>query len=176
MSVRLGYRCAPAQERAALRLSPPGPFRPATQWTLRQAHRCPRAAPSTAAQVSPEPRTGLFPAGKQQAKVKLPAVFLRLEAADVDSLADVLDPALAAGLSAVVLVDSASGGGDLFMAASRVLEHLRGRAMLLVEDRPDIAAAVQMDGVLLTGRGTLLQIAPRGSACTACASRQCSSA
>ena len=52
-----------------------------------------------------------------------------------------LGPALEAGVGLVVLQAAGAGDGELFQAAQGALEFLRGRAVLLVEGRPDIAAA-----------------------------------
>lgn len=47
-----------------------------------------------------------------------------------------------------------SGGAQLYEAAIRLKEALRGRAALFVVDRTDIVDAAEADGVLLSPRGT----------------------
>jgi len=46
-----------------------------------------------------------------------------------------------------------AGGAELYTAACQLREALRGRALLLVEDRTDIAEAAEADGVVLSQRG-----------------------
>lgn len=48
-----------------------------------------------------------------------------------------------------------SGGAELYNAAVQLKEQLRGRATLLIADRPDIADAVEADGVILSAKGTM---------------------
>ena len=59
----------------------------------------------------------------------------------LDAAEGALGSALAAGAGLVVLEAAGAGDGELFQAAQEALEFLRGRAVLLVEGRPDIAAA-----------------------------------
>ena len=47
----------------------------------------------------------------------------------------------------------AAGGAELYDAACRLREALRGRAILLIEDRTDIVDAAEADGVVLSQRG-----------------------
>lgn len=49
-----------------------------------------------------------------------------------------------------------TGGGGLYDAAIAVKEILRGRSILLVEDRTDIATAAEADGVILSTTGPYL--------------------
>jgi hypothetical protein len=101
--------------------------------------------------------TGIFPAGKRQAKVKLPALWIQASVSDVltSEFEEILENAIEAGANAVVLSDTQAGGADLFNAAAHVKEIVRGRAVVLIEDRTDIATACKLDGVMLTPRGTL---------------------
>ena len=98
---------------------------------------------------------GIFPAGKRQAKVEIPAVWVTVSVADAaaEDFASDLDEAIQAGATAVLLSDTQSGGADLFNAAAQVKETVRGRAVVLVQDRADIATACQLDGVMLTPEG-----------------------
>ena len=59
--------------------------------------------------------------------------------------------------------DSGGSGGQLYEAACRVREALRGRAALLVVDRTDIVDAAEADGVLLSPKG-VLRLVPRAPA------------
>ena len=47
----------------------------------------------------------------------------------------------------------AAGGAELYDAACQLREALRGRAILLIEDRTDIVDAAEADGVVLSQRG-----------------------
>lgn len=112
-------------------------------------------------QPSPSPLAatslGLFPAGRQQARVQLPAVVIQLEAQQVladPSVLESLGEALRGGCNAVVLWDETNAGAAvLYDAALRIQEVLRGRAALLLVDRTDIATAVAAEGVVLTDQG-----------------------
>lgn len=105
----------------------------------------------------PQPRPSILPAGKRQARVDLPALFLSVSA---DQLArspgtvDDITAAVAGGATAVLLREGTSGGATkLYEAVIAVKEALRGRAALLVQDRTDIADAAGADGVLLSPAG-----------------------
>lgn len=81
-------------------------------------------------------------AGGRAARVVLPCVGVRIGAAEVLGAAEgALGSALDAGAGLVVLEAAGAGDGELFQAAQEALEFLRGRAILIVEGRPDIAAA-----------------------------------
>ena len=47
------------------------------------------------------------------------------------------------------------GGAELYEAAVKLKDLIRGRAVLLISDRTDIANAVEADGVSLTSKGAL---------------------
>ena len=110
---------------------------------------------------------GLFPAGKRQARVQLPALMLAVDAADVldpDQRAGALEDisaAVAGGATAVVLRQGGEGSGELYEAAVRLKELLRGRAALLVADRTDIVDVVGADGALLSPDGLPTVVAKR---------------
>ena len=46
-----------------------------------------------------------------------------------------------------------SGGAEFYNAAVQLKEQLRGRCSLLIADRPDIADAIEADGVVLSAQG-----------------------
>ncbi|PRW59965.1 putative transmembrane GTPase FZO- chloroplastic isoform A [Chlorella sorokiniana] len=110
---------------------------------------------------------GLFPAGKRQARVQLPALMLAVDAADVldpkqqASALDDISAAVAGGATAVVLRQGGEGSGELYEAAVRLKELLRGRAALLVADRTDIVDVVGADGALLSPDGLPTVVAKR---------------
>ena len=52
-----------------------------------------------------------------------------------------------------------AGGAELYEAACQLREVLRGRAMLLIEDRTDIVDAAEADGVVISQRGAPLRAA-----------------
>lgn len=99
--------------------------------------------------------TGIFPAGKQQAKVQLPAVFVVLTSQEAlaPELSQLVEKCISAGATALIVRDSSTGGADLFNATAQVKEAVRGRVAILVEDRTDIVAASAADGVVLTSQG-----------------------
>lgn len=108
---------------------------------------------------------GLFPAGKKQAKVVIPALFITVGADEVMESNAVLEDLAAAvygGATAVVLYESATGGAsELYEASLLVKELLRGRAALIIADRTDIAPAVEADGALLSPQGLPTVVAKR---------------
>ena len=52
-----------------------------------------------------------------------------------------------------------AGGAELYNAAVQLKEQLRGRAILLIADRPDIADVVEAEGVVLSPQGKLRSLA-----------------
>lgn len=107
----------------------------------------------------------LFPAGKRQARVQLPALMLAIEAADVLDASgaplEAVDAAVAGGATAVVLQQGSEGSGELYEAAVRLKAALRGRAALLVADRTDIVDVAGADGALLSPDGLPTVVAKR---------------
>ncbi|KAK9868744.1 hypothetical protein WJX84_002774 [Apatococcus fuscideae] len=106
----------------------------------------------------------VYPAGRKQASIRLPAFVLKLDSGQVlgqlPRLEETLTQAIAGGLNGVLLSDSPSStGASLYEAASTLKELLRGRATLLVTDRIDIVDAADADGVLLTPRGMPVPVA-----------------
>jgi GTPase SAR1 family protein len=149
-----------------------------------------------AAAASPSPSPGLFfPAGQAQARVALPALFLVVRASEALRMLDEgapeqrrqqLDAAVAAGATAVLLVESGESDGDddsdggssnsstsgkgaqqLYDAAVRLRDFLRGRCPLLVEDRLDVATAAGCQGALLPEAGVPVVVARRMVAASA---------
>lgn len=107
------------------------------------------------ATASSDVSTGIFPAGKKQAKVRIPAIHISLttDAVLESDISGSIDSYIRAGATAIIMRDPSSGGGDLFKAAARLKDIVRGRIPVLLEDRTDIVSATQVDGVLLTARG-----------------------
>ena len=99
----------------------------------------------------------VFPAGRTQARVKLPACILKIAATEVlqeQGLQDILSSATAGSITGVLLTDtSGSDGAALYEAACKLKEQLRGRAVLLIADRTDIVDAAEADGVILSSKG-----------------------
>ena len=99
----------------------------------------------------------VFPAGKKQARVKLPACILHVTAQDVlqqDNFEEFLSKAIGGGITGVLLTDvSGSDGAALYEVAGKLKTQLRGRAVLLIADRTDIADAAEADGVVLSSKG-----------------------
>lgn len=105
------------------------------------------------------PRT-LFPGGYKRPEVKVPNVVLLLSSEEVlgdrNDVLDLLDKAVAnLVVGIVVLSGSGASGGRLYEAACLLKSVIRDRAYLLIDDRVDIAAAVNASGVLLSDQGHL---------------------
>jgi thiamine-phosphate pyrophosphorylase len=84
------------------------------------------------------------------AAVRAPRLMLIVEAADVSARHAVVAAALAAGVDAVQLRDRRVAGGTLLAAARDLRALTRARdALLLVNDRVDVALAAGADGVHL---------------------------
>ena len=121
--------------------------------TSRQRSKQPAYA--TASSVSQT--ASVFPAGRTQARVKLPACILKVAATEVlqeQNFSEVLSSATAGGITGVLLADtSGNDGAALYEAACKLKEQLRGRAVLLIADRTDIVDAAEADGVILSSKG-----------------------
>lgn len=88
----------------------------------------------------------------------LPGVWGVVSAADAadDATLAQLDAAIQSGLTGVVLSDAQDGDATkLYDAALALKEGIRGRVPLLVLDRTDVAAAAEVDGVVLSDKGVL---------------------
>lgn len=109
--------------------------------------RPPRAAASSA--DAPPPRAAFAAASRPV--LPLPCLLLTLPAAALPACEAALEAAVAAREGVVlVLSESQGGAGELFDAALRAKSLLRGRSLLLLSERPDVAAACGADGVLLS--------------------------
>jgi thiamine monophosphate synthase/GTP-binding protein EngB required for normal cell division len=91
-----------------------------------------------------------FFAAAKRSLLVLPASLLTLRVADWPAAAASLEAALQAGATGFVLLEDGAGAGPLYETACALRSVLRGRALLLVADRPDVAAAADADGVLLS--------------------------
>jgi thiamine monophosphate synthase len=118
---------------------------------IQNARFCATAVSATKSDVS----TGIFPAGKKQAKVQLPALFVVVNSQEalLPDLPQLVEKCVSAGASALVVRDSSTGGADLFKATAQLKDVVRGRVAVLLEDRTDIVAATEIDGVVLTSQG-----------------------
>ena len=116
-------------------------------------------------------RTALYPAGKRQARLRLPALILQVDAdslLDSPAVVEELGAAVSGGATAVVLSEATAEAGPggssaarLYEAALKLKELLRGRSALVIRDRTDIADAVGADGVLLSPTGLPTVVAKR---------------
>ena len=91
-----------------------------------------------------------FFAAAKRSLLVLPSSLLTLRVADWPASAASLEAALQAGATGFVLLEDGAGAGPLYETACALQSVLRGRALLLVADRPDVAAAADADGVLLS--------------------------
>lgn len=121
------------------------------------------AAFTTASSVTQT--ASVFPAGRKQARVKLPACILKVAAQEVLQqldFEDKLSEAITGGITGVLLADaSGSDGAALYEAACKLKAQLRGRAVLLIADRSDIVDAAEADGVIMSSKGLPTVVARR---------------
>ncbi|CAL5229653.1 g13018 [Coccomyxa viridis] len=124
----------------------------------RQALSVARQGPSAASRQSvaaASSQVAVFPAGRKQAKVTLPALIIVVSATEVlqrrDSIAEDLGAAISDGATGILLGDAQGlGGAELYEAAVLLKDLLRGRGILLNEDRTDIVGAAEADSGLPT--------------------------
>ncbi|KAL3517570.1 hypothetical protein ACH5RR_020159 [Cinchona calisaya] len=103
------------------------------------------------------PRT-LFPGGYKRPEIKVPNVVLLLSSEEVlenrTDAVELIDTAVANSVvGIVVLRGGGAAGGKLYEAACLLKSVIKDRAYLLIDDRVDIAAAVNASGVLLSDQG-----------------------
>ncbi|GAB2293631.1 hypothetical protein Dimus_027844 [Dionaea muscipula] len=102
-----------------------------------------------------EPRT-LYPGGYRRPEIKVPSIVLQLVADEVlgsGPVLDVVDEAVTKGVGIVVVRGGDGTGGRLYQASCMLKSVIRDRAYLLIEERVDIAAAVNASGVVLSDQG-----------------------
>ncbi|GAB2262601.1 hypothetical protein Droror1_Dr00003598 [Drosera rotundifolia] len=104
-----------------------------------------------------ESRT-LYPGGYKQPEIKVPSIVLCVGANEVlcdggVAVLDVVDEAVAMEVKIVVVSGGDSTGGRLYQAACLLKSVIRDRAYLLIEERVDIAAAVNANGVVVSDQG-----------------------
>ena len=136
-------------------------LRPATAGALRHikqsSARSLRLATTCSTASSVGATTSVFPAGRKQARVKLPACIWKCTAQQVIDQRDFehdLSAAIAGGVTGVLLSDaSGNDAAALYEAAIKLKGQLRGRAMLLIADRTDIVDAAEADGVIVSQKG-----------------------
>lgn len=99
-------------------------------------------------------RPSLFPAGRKQARVEIPAFFVFVSPYDVETYRSQIEAIVEAGATGIVLeADSSIGSGTLYEAAISLKQLVRGRTPVLVFERMDIADAASVDGILLSEKG-----------------------
>lgn len=103
------------------------------------------------------PRRSLFPGGYKRPEIKLPNIVLRLSSDDVfndeKAVLDVIDEAVSGRVGIVLLTGGEGSGKKLYEAARLLKSVIKDRAYLLIDERVDIAAAVNASGVLLSDQG-----------------------
>lgn len=106
-------------------------------------------------QPKQQPRT-LFPGGFKRPEIKVPNLVLQIstqEVFDNRNVLDQIDQAVSGRVGIVLLSGGGVSGGKLYEAACLLKSVIRERAYLLVDERVDIAAAVNASGVLLSDQG-----------------------
>ncbi|KAL6505129.1 hypothetical protein OROGR_024946 [Orobanche gracilis] len=106
--------------------------------------------------INPNPPRSLFHQDYRRPEIKVPNVVLRLTGEEVlrdDAVFDIIDGAISNGIGIVVLTDGEGSGKKLYEAACLLKSVIRDRAYLLIDERVDIAAAVNASGVLLSDHG-----------------------
>ncbi|KAL9251751.1 putative transmembrane GTPase FZO-like, chloroplastic [Drosera capensis] len=107
--------------------------------------------------LNSESRT-LYPGGYKRPEIKVPSIVLRVAANEVlgdggVAVLDVIDEAVAKEVKIVVVSGGDSTGGRLYQAACLLKSVVRDRAYLLIDERVDIAAAVNASGVVVSDQG-----------------------
>ncbi|KAK6164699.1 hypothetical protein DH2020_001563 [Rehmannia glutinosa] len=99
----------------------------------------------------------LFPGGYKRPEIRVPNLVLRLSSDDVfrddKAVLDVIDDAVSGRVGIVVLTGGEGSGKKLYEAACLLKSVIKDRAYLLIDERVDIAAAVDASGVLLSDQG-----------------------
>ncbi|KAL0459540.1 UNVERIFIED_CONTAM: putative transmembrane GTPase FZO-like, chloroplastic [Sesamum latifolium] len=107
--------------------------------------------------INQNPPRSLFPGGYKRPEIKIPNLVLRLSSDDVfkddKAVLDVIDEAVSDRFGIVVLTGGEGSGKKLYEAACLLKSVIRDRAYLLIDERVDIAAAVNASGVLLSDQG-----------------------
>ncbi|KAH6793946.1 FZO-like protein [Perilla frutescens var. hirtella] len=103
-----------------------------------------------------QPRS-LFPGGYKRPEIRVPNLVLRLSSDDVlrddKEVLDLIDDAVSDRVGIVVLTGGEGSGKRLYEAACLLKSVIRDRAYLLIDERVDIAAAVNANGVVLSDQG-----------------------
>ncbi|GFP92283.1 uncharacterized protein in xyna 3'region [Phtheirospermum japonicum] len=107
--------------------------------------------------INQNPPRSLFPGGYKRPEIRVPNLVLRLSSDDVlradKAVLDVIDGAVSDRVGIVVLTGCEGSGKQLYEAACLLKSVIRDRAYLLIDERVDIAAAVNASGVLLSDQG-----------------------
>ncbi|KAL7112885.1 hypothetical protein ACP275_04G029000 [Erythranthe tilingii] len=107
--------------------------------------------------LNQNPPRSLFPGGYKRPEIKVPNIVLRLSSDDVfrddRAILDAVDDAVYGRVGIVLLTGGEGSGKKLYEAACLLKSVIRDRAYLLIDERVDIAAAVNASGVLLSDQG-----------------------
>lgn len=102
----------------------------------------------------------MFPGGYKRPEIRVPNLVLRLSSYDVfrddKAVLDLIDDAVADRVGIVVLTGGDGSGKKLYEAACVLKSVIRDRAYLLIDERVDIAAAVNANGVVLSDQGMFI--------------------
>ncbi|KAK6141402.1 hypothetical protein DH2020_024850 [Rehmannia glutinosa] len=107
--------------------------------------------------INQNPPRSLFPGGYKRPEIRVPNLVLRLSSDDLfrddKAVLDVIDDAVSDRVGIVVLTGGEGSGKKLYEAACLLKSVIKDRAYLLIDERVDIAAAVDASGVLLSDQG-----------------------
>ncbi|GKE10556.1 probable transmembrane GTPase FZO-like protein, chloroplastic, partial [Tanacetum coccineum] len=102
-----------------------------------------------------QPPKTLFPGGYKRPEIRVPNVVLEVECGEVvgdkDRVVKVVDEAVREVVGVVVLKSGGGGSGRVMYDAACLLKAvIRDRAYFLVDERVDVATAVNASGVVLS--------------------------
>ncbi|KAL6564348.1 hypothetical protein OROMI_015798 [Orobanche minor] len=107
--------------------------------------------------INQNPPRSPFLQDYKRPEIKVPNVVLRLTGEEVlrddKAVFDIIDGVISNGIEIVVLTDGEGSSKKLYEAACLLKSVIRDRAYLLIDERVDIAAAVNASGVLLSDHG-----------------------
>lgn len=106
-------------------------------------------------------RGSLLPAGKKQARVRIPGIVLEMESLDVVApdagIEEVVEDGCVTGV--IVKETPGAGAGELYAAVVALNESIGSSVLVMVEDRSDVAEAAGAAGVMVSATGLPIVVA-----------------